>query len=103
MKRKAKPLSPKQFRARTRQYLGKRKPLKGKKASRVIKVRASAYTKSTKLMKDVASTLRQIAASHPNPKARKDAAMAIKKLEDARAGLGYSSMCMEIPHAIGGA
>jgi hypothetical protein len=101
MSGKKRPLSPKQFRAKTRQYLGKRRPLKGKKASRVIKARTAAYAKSTKLMKDIASTLRQIAASHPDPKARKKAAMAIKKLDDARTGLGYASMCMEIPHTLG--
>jgi len=97
MKRKKKPLSPKQFRAKTRQYLGKRKPLKGKKASRSLKVRTTSYAKGTKLMKDVTATLRQIAASHPNPQARKKATLAIKKLDDARTEFGVASLCMEVP------
>lgn|SRR5690242_15946192 len=101
MKRKLKPLSPKQFRAKTKQYLGKRKPLKGKKANRAIKARTSAYTKGTKLIKDVSSTLRQIAASHPDSRARKKAAIAIKKLDDATTRFGYASMCMEVPFHYG--
>lgn len=102
MKRKTRPLSPKQFRAKTKQYLGKRKPLKGKKASRTVNARTASYTKGTKLMKDVSAALRQISASHPNPKARQKAAMAIKKLDDARTEFGYASMCLEIPHTLGG-
>lgn len=92
-----KPLSPKQFRAKTRKYLGKRKPLKGKQANRDLKARTKSYTKGTKLMQDVSSTLRQIAKSHPDPKARKKAAVAIKKLEDARTEFGSASLCMVIP------
>ncbi len=93
-----KPLSPKQFRAKTKKYLGKRKPLKGKKAARTIKHRTASYTKGTKLIQDVSSTLRQVAAKHPDPKVRKKAKDAIKKLDDARTAFGSASLCMEVPY-----
>lgn len=92
-----KPLSPKQFRAKTKKYLSKRKPLKGKKANRDLKARSASYAKGTKLMNDVSSTLRQIAKSHPDPRARKKAAAAIKKLDDARTQFGSASLCMIVP------
>lgn len=96
MSRKKKPLSPKQFRAKTRKYLGKRQPVTGKKATRDLKARSTSYAKGTKLVSDVAATLRQVAKSHPDPKARKKATDAIKKLDAARTEFGSASLCMTV-------
>lgn len=97
MARKKKPLSPKQFHAKTKKYIGKRKPLKGKQANRAIKARSASYTKGTKLIQEVSSTLRQVAASHPDAKVRKKASLAVKKLDDARTQFGSASLCMDVP------
>jgi hypothetical protein len=91
-----KPLTPKQFSAKTKKYLGTRKPLKGKQASRTVKARTAYYTKGSKLMQDVSSTLRKIAANHPDPKARKKASVAIKKLDEAKTAFGSASMCQGV-------
>ncbi len=44
-----KPLSPKQFRAKTKKYLGTRKPLKGKQASRTVKAAYSVLHEGLKI------------------------------------------------------
>lgn len=91
-----KPLSPKQFNSKTKKYLATRKPLKGKEAGKTAKARTAYYTKGSKLMKDVGATLQQIAAKHPDPKARKKAKLAIRKLDDAKTAFGSASMCQSV-------
>lgn len=91
-----KPLSPKQFSSKTKKYLATRKPLKGKQAAKTAKARTAYYTKGSKLMKDVGTTLAQIAAKHPDPKARTKAKLAIRKLDDAKTAFGSASMCQSV-------
>jgi hypothetical protein len=91
-----KPLTPKQFNSKTKKYLATRKPLKGKQAAKTAKARTAYYTKGSKLMKDVETTLKQIAAKHPDPKARKKAKVAVKKLDDAKTAFGSASMCQGV-------
>lgn len=93
---KKKPLTPKQFGSKTKKYLATRKPLKGKQAGKTAKARTAYYTKGSKLMKDVSSTLQQIAAKHPDPKAKKKAKTAIRKLDEAKTAFGSASMCQGV-------
>jgi len=90
-----KPLSPANFRKGVEKHIkGQKALLKGKKASANAKGRAKHYTKGDKLVKQVAATLNKIAATHPNPKARKQAKLAVRKLSDAEAAFGTACMCM---------
>jgi len=67
------------------------------KAAASAKKRAQHYSKGDKLMKQVSSTLHQIAKSHPNPKAKKQAKLALKKLGQAHAEFGSAGMCADTP------
>jgi hypothetical protein len=89
-----KPLSPASFRKKVEKHIkGQRSLLKGKKASANAKGRTKHYTKGDKLVKQVAATLNKIAASHPNPNAKKQAKLAIRKLSDAETAFGSACMC----------
>ncbi|HEX7965996.1 MAG TPA: hypothetical protein VF651_09780 [Gammaproteobacteria bacterium] len=68
-----------------------------KKAAASAKKRAQHYSKGDKLMKQVSKTLGKIAATHPNPKAKKQAKMALRQLNEAHAAFGSASMCADTP------
>lgn len=91
--RKKKGLTPAEYRKRTKKYLSTRQPLKGKKAAKTVKARSQHYARGAGLISEVSRTLKKLAAKHPDPKARKQADMAIKKLNDAQASFGVAGMC----------
>jgi hypothetical protein len=66
---------------------------RAKKAASSAAKRAQHYSKGDKLVKQVSNTLQQIAKSHPNPKAKKQAKLALKKLGQAQAAFGSAGMC----------
>jgi hypothetical protein len=71
----------------------KKAQIRAKKAAASAKKRAQHYAKGDKLMKQVSQTLGSIAKTHPNPKARKQAKLALKKLGDAHTAFGSAGMC----------
>src|SRR5579859_2204412 len=92
-----KPLSPASFRKKVEKHIkGQRAVLKGKKASANAKARTKHYSKGDKLVKQVAATLNKIAASHPNKNARKQAKLAVRKLNDAESAFGTACMCQTV-------
>ena len=92
-----KPLSPARFRKQIEKHYKKQPELlKGKKLSSNASGRAKHYAKGDKLMKQVALTLNKVAASHPNPNARKQAKDALKKLGAAQNEFGTACMCQTI-------
>ena len=70
---------------------------RAKKLAANAKKRAQNYTRGDKLMKQVSKTLDKVAASHPNPKIRKQAKRAVTQLKQAHAAFGSASMCMDGP------
>lgn len=68
-----------------------------KKAAASAQKRARHYSKGDKLMKKVSKTLANIAASHPNPKAKKQAKLALKQLQQAHTEFGSAGMCADTP------
>lgn len=92
-----KPLSPANFRKKVEKHIkGQKAVLRGKKAVTNAKQRTKHYAKGDKLVKDVAATLNKIATTHPNPKARKQAKLAIRKLNDAETAFGSACMCQTV-------
>jgi len=71
----------------------KRAQTRAKKAAAGANKRAKHYSKGDRLMKDVTKTLHQIAKSHPNPKAKKQARLAVKKLGQAQTAFGSAGLC----------
>ena len=89
-----KPLTSAQHRkSMERRLKGKSPALKGKATAKTVKARAAQYDRGDKLVKQVSATLRKIASSHPNPAAKKQAKLALKKLGEARSAFGIASMC----------
>ena len=90
-----KPLSSAQFRAATVKHLKKqpKQKMKAKAVTAMAKGRAKHYGRGAKLMDQVSKTLRSIATSHPNPKAKKQAKLAISKLDQAQSAFGDASLC----------
>lgn len=90
-----KPLSPGKFRAATVKHLKKQPKQKmGAKAmAAMAKGRSKHYGQGANLVSQVSKTLQQLATSHPNPKARKQAKLAVKKLNDAQCAFGTASLC----------
>ena len=64
-----------------------------KKAVASATKRAKHYAKGDKLMKHVSKTLQNIAKTHPNPKAKKQAKLALKKLGQAHNEFGSAGQC----------
>src|SRR5579859_114018 len=92
-----KPLSPASFRKKVEKHIkGQTALLRGKKATANAKGRTKHYAKGDKLVKQVAATLNKIAATHPNPNARKQAKLAVKKLSDAETAFGTACMCQGV-------
>jgi hypothetical protein len=71
----------------------KRSQARAKKAATSASKRAQHYSKGEKLVKHVTKTLQQIAKSHPNPKAKKQAQLAVKKLGQAQNAFGSAGLC----------
>ena len=88
-----KTLSPASFHKQAQKRTQKR----AKKAAASAKKRAQNYNRGDKLMKQASKTLSKVAASHPNPKVRKQAKRAVTQLKQAHAAFGSASMCMEGP------
>lgn len=88
-KKSKKPLSPASFHKHNQKRV--------KKAHASAKKRAQHYSRGDKLLKQASRTLSKVAASHPNPKARKQAQLAVKQLTDAHAAFGSASMCADTP------
>ena len=89
-----KPLSPAGFRKATEKHLKTQpKLLKGKAATATANARARHYGRGTKLIEQVSITLQQIATSHPNPNAKKQAKLSLRKLGDAQSAFGTASLC----------
>jgi hypothetical protein len=80
-----KPVSPTKFR--------KQHQARAKRAAASAKKRSQHYSKGDKLIKQVSKTLNQIATSHPHPKAKKQAKLAIRQLKQAHAAFGNAGMC----------
>jgi len=80
-----KPVSPATFHKRTQR--------RAKKELAGAKKRAQHYSKGDKLMKQVSKTLQNIANTHPNPKAKKQAKLAVKKLGQAQHAFGSAGLC----------
>ncbi|HEX4299419.1 MAG TPA: hypothetical protein VH327_00975 [Gammaproteobacteria bacterium] len=73
----------------------KKSQARAKKAAASASKRAQHYAKGDKLMKQVSKTLQNIAKSHPNPKAKKQAKMALQKLGQAHDAFGSAGMCAD--------
>jgi hypothetical protein len=73
----------------------KKSQARAKKAAASASKRAQHYAKGDKLMNQVSKTLQTIAKSHPNPKAKKQAKLALKKLGEAHTAFGSAGMCAE--------
>jgi hypothetical protein len=80
-----KPVSPATFHKRTQR--------RAKKEVAGAKKRAQHYSKGDKLMKQVSKTLQNIAKTHPNPKAKQQAKLAVKKLGQAQHAFGSAGLC----------
>lgn len=80
-----KPVSASSFKKRTQ--------ARAKKAAASANKRAQHYAKGDKLMKQVSNTLQNIAKTHPNPKAKKQAKLALKKLNQAHTEFGSAGQC----------
>jgi hypothetical protein len=89
-----KPLTPAQFRKTAERRLKKQPRLmKGKAAKSLATARSKHYGKGSILVKQVSDTLKKLAASHPNPKAKKQAKLALTKLNEAQSAFGSASLC----------
>lgn len=84
-----KPLSPQRFRKEERR--------RAKRAAADAKKRTASYSKGDRLVKQVAKTLHTVAKTHPSPKARKQAKLAIKQLHQAQNAFGDTSTCAAGP------
>lgn len=71
----------------------KRTQRRAKKELAGAKKKAQHYSKGDKLMKQVSKTLQDIAKTHPNPKAKKLAKLAVKKLDQAQDAFGSAGLC----------
>lgn len=71
----------------------KKSQARAKKAAASAKKRAQHYAKGDKLMKRVSNTLQNIAKTHPNPKAKKQAKLALKQLNQAHTEFGSAGQC----------
>lgn len=89
-----KPLSPSSFRKASEKHLKNQpKLVTGKAATSMAKARTKHYVRGDKLMKQVSTTLQKIAATHPSAAAKKQAKLALKKLNEAQSAFGTASMC----------
>ena len=68
---------------------------RARKAAASATKRAQYYSKGDKLMKQVSKTLQNIAKTHPSPKAKKQAKLALKKLGEAHNAFGSAGLCAE--------
>ena len=68
---------------------------RAKKAAADARKRALHYSKGDKLMQHVTKTLKSIAATHPSPKAKRQAKLALKQLSQAHAEFGSAGMCAD--------
>lgn len=68
---------------------------RAKNASTSAKKRAQHYAKGDKLMRQVSKTLKDIAATHPNPRAKKQAKLALKQLHEAHSAFGSAGTCAD--------
>ncbi|MGE5625788.1 MAG: hypothetical protein ACM3ZT_09600 [Bacillota bacterium] len=75
---------------------------RAKRAASDAKKRVQHYSKGEKLIKQVSKTLKQIAASHPHPKGKKQVKLAIKQLKQAHAAFGNAGMCADSGNTGGG-
>lgn len=82
-----KPVSPTKFR--------KQHQARAKRAATDAKKRAQHYSQGDMLIKQVSKTLKQIAASHPHPQAKKQVKLALKQLHQAHAEFGNAGMCAD--------
>lgn len=82
-----KPVSASSFQKKARKHV--------QKSASNAKKRAQHYSKGDKLVKQVSKTLRNIATTHPNPKSRKQAKLALKQLNQAHSEFGSASMCAD--------
>ena len=57
------------------------------------KKRVQDYNRADRLTKQVSTTLKKIAATHPSPAGRKQAKLALRQLHDAHAAFGDACMC----------
>ena len=73
--------------------LHKRAKKRAKKQLAVAKKRVQDYQRADKLVQQVSSTLRKVAATHQNPNARKQARLALKKLSQAHDAFGSACLC----------
>lgn len=90
-----KALTPVKFRSATVKHLKKqpKQKMSAKSMAVMAKGRTKHYGQGANLIKQVSKTLQQLAASHPNPKARKQAKLAVSKLNDAQCAFGTASLC----------
>jgi hypothetical protein len=73
----------------------KKSQARTKKAAASASKRAQHYAKGDKLMKQVSNTLKNIAATHPSPNAKKRAKLALKKLQEAHSAFGNAGTCAD--------
>jgi hypothetical protein len=73
----------------------KKSQARAKKAASSASKRAQHYAKGDKLMKQVAKTLKNVAATHPNPTAKKKAKLALQQLQEAHSAFGSAGTCAD--------
>lgn len=71
----------------------KRTQRRAKKELAGAKKKAQHYSKGDKLMKQVSKTLQNIAKTHHNPSAKKQARLAVRKLGEAQHAFGAAGLC----------
>jgi hypothetical protein len=80
-----KPVSASSFKKRTQ--------ARAKKAAASANKRAQHYAKGDRLMRQVSKTLQNIAKTHPHPKAKKQAKLALRQLNQAHSEFGSAGQC----------
>ena len=95
----SKDFTPEDFRRATEAQLNDPSlALKGQDAGTVAKARAEHYASGANLLKQVSSTLHQLAASHPDPGAKQQVNLALVRLDQARTAFGTAGLCQSTVH-----
>lgn len=95
----SKDLTPEEFRRITEAQLNNPAlAIKGADASTVAKTRANSFASGADLLKQVSSTLQQLAATHPDPAAKQKVDLALSRIDEAQSAFGAASLCQGTIH-----
>jgi hypothetical protein len=98
----SKVLKPAEYRAAAENYFKNQAAFhKGKTPDQMAAQRTKHWTEAYNHLQSVSATLRDIASSHPDPKKRTEANLAISKLDAATAAFGSASLNHGVVHSPG--